>query len=161
MRVEDKELGRKGKRKPHLTDERLRDIWNVRGLDHVEAELEDFDKLLSSAVARCLKEDDDSRDELAKTLSSLLNEHISVAMLDSYTSEARREHKIPASRFLTLIAVTRRFDILDAVLREIGGKALDRQGAKILRVGMDYAASVRAARVLRESVETLFAPLEP
>ena len=38
------------KRKPTLSNERLRDVWNVRGLEDVEGELEDFDKLVSSAV---------------------------------------------------------------------------------------------------------------
>lgn len=151
----------KRKRMPHLSDERLAEVWNVRGLDHGEAELEDFDKLISSAVSRCLKEDDSSRQEQADTLSYLLNEHISVAMLDSYTSEARRVHKIQASRFLALIAMTRRFDILDAVLREVGGKALDRHDAKVFRVGVDYIASVNANRVLRKDLEELYDPLKP
>ncbi|MBD3729292.1 MAG: hypothetical protein IE933_06255 [Sphingomonadales bacterium] len=46
-----------------------------------------------------------------------------------------------ASRFLALIAMTRRFDILDVVLREVGGTALDGQQAKVFRPGLDYLAS--------------------
>lgn len=154
-------MGSKGKQKPHLSDEWLADAWNVRGLDYGEAELENFDKLISSAVSRCLKEDDNDRQEQAATLSYLLDEHVSVAMLDSYTSEARRKHKIQASPFLALIAMTRRFDILDAVLREVGGKALDRHDAKVFRVGVDYIASVNADRNLRVGLEELYDPLEP
>jgi len=147
------------KRKPKLSDERLHDVWNVRGLDYGEAELENFDQLISSAVARCLKDED--RAEVAATLSYLLDEEVTVHMLNAYASEARRAFKIPASRFLALIAMTSRFDVLDAVLREVGGKAIDRQGAKVFRIGVDYVASVNAARVLRDSVADLFDPLEP
>ena len=154
-------MGSKRKQKPHLSDERLADSWNVRGLDYGEAELEDFDKLISSAVSRCLKEDESDRQEQAATLSYLLNEHVSVAMLDSYTGEARREHKIQASRFLALLAMTRRFDILDAVLREVGGKALDRHDAKVFRIGVDYIASMNANRNLRACLEDLYDPLKP
>jgi hypothetical protein len=149
------------KRQSKLSDERLHDIWNVRGLDYGERELEDFDVLISSAVSRCLKEDQSDRGEQAATLSYLLGEEVSVATLDSYTSEARRDRKIPASRLFALIAMTRRFDILDAVLREVGGKALDRHDAKVFRVGVDYIANLNAARHLRDSVAEWYPALEP
>lgn len=144
------------KRTPRLSDEWLNDIWNVRGLDYGERELENFDKLISSAVARCLKEDADTRAEIAVMLSHLSSEDISVAMLDAYASEARREHKIPASRFLALIAITRRFDILDAVLREIGGKALDRSDARIFRIGKYYVENINATRDLQAVVQDIY-----
>ena len=79
-------------------------------------------------------------------------------MLNAYASEARNQHRIPASRFLALIGLTRRFDILDAVLREVGGKALDEQDAKEFRIGKSYVASLSAARTLREDVADLFGP---
>lgn len=148
-----------GKRKPTLTDEWLNDFWNVRGLDYGAAELKDFDRLVSSAVARCLEGED--RAEVAATLSYILGESVTANMLNAYASEARNAHRIPASRFLALMAMTRRFDLLDAVLREIGGKAVDRHGAKIFRVGKSYVASVNAARVLREEVAELYTPFEP
>ncbi len=105
-------MGIKIKRNSRLSNEWVADIWNMRSLDYVENELEDFDKLISAAVSKCLQEDPDSRQAQADMLSYLLGEKISVAMIDSYASESRREHKIPASRFLVLIAMTRRFDIL-------------------------------------------------
>ena len=146
-------MGTKRKRKPILSDKWLQDIWNIRSLDYGETELADLDMLISSAVARCLKEDEGDRREQAATLSYLLDEHISVAMFDFYTSEARRDLKIQASHFLALIAMTRRFDILDAVLREIGGKALDGRQAKVYRTGVDFLESLNAERALRQRVE--------
>lgn len=144
------------KRKPTLSDERLADIWNVRGIDYAEGELAGFDKLISSAVSRCLADDEDNRAELADLVSLVLGERVSVMMLDAYASEARRGQRIPASRFLALIAVTRRFDILDAVLREIGGKALDRSDAQVYRLGRRYLDSLHASRRLRETEAEIF-----
>ncbi|WP_264940433.1 hypothetical protein [Sphingomonas caeni] len=141
------------KRKPLLSDERMAEVWDIRSLEHAEGELRDFDKLVSSAVSRCLAEDKGNRVEIANRLSVILGERITVMMLDSYSSEARREHHISASRFLALLAVTRRFDILDAVLREVGGKALDRADARIFKLGQRYIASINAERDLRDTVD--------
>lgn len=142
----------KAKKTPLLSDTKLQDIWNVHPLDYAEGELADFDKLISSAAARCLSESEYSRSEQADTLSLLLGERVSVAMLNAYTSGARRDHKVPASRFIILIAMTRRFDILDAILREVGGKALDANDAKVFEIGTRYVSSVNAERDLDDLV---------
>jgi hypothetical protein len=126
-------------------------------VDCGEAELAHFDRLISSAVGRCL--DSENRAEIARDLSIVFGEEISVHMLNAYASEARTQHKIPASRFLALIGLTRRFDILDAVLRDVGGKALNESDAKEFRIGRSYVASLNAARTLREDVADLFKPL--
>ena len=41
--------------------------------------------------------------------------------------------------------------LLDAVLREVGGKALDRSDAQVYRFGRRYLDSVHASRRLRET----------
>jgi len=149
----------KRKRTPKLSDEWMRDIWTLRPLDCGLGELEHFEALISSAVARCLKDQD--RVEIACDLSTVFGEDISVHMLNAYASEARSEHRIPASRFLALIGLTRRFDILDAVVREVGGKVLTESDTKQFRVGKSYLASLNAARILRDEVTDLFGPTGP
>jgi hypothetical protein len=143
-----------GKRKPQLSNEWMRDIWTLRPVDCGRGELEHFDALISSAVARCLK--DENRVELAGGPSTVFNEEISVHMLNAYASEARKDHKIPASRLLALIGLTRRFDILDALVREIGGKALSEHDTKEFRIGKSYVISRNAARTLDRDVANLF-----
>lgn len=144
------------KRKPWLSDQRLIDIWNVRGLDYAEGELADFEKLISSAVSRCLADDEDNRAELADLVPLVLGERVSALMLDAYAIEARRGPRIPDSRFLALIAVTRRFDILDAVLCEVGGKALDRSDMQVHRSGSRYLENLHASLRLREAEAQIF-----
>lgn len=146
----------KVRKNPFLSDEMLRDIWNVRPLDYAEGELKDFDALVSSAVARCLNESEYSRAEQADMLSFLLGDSVSVAMLNAYTSGARRDHRVPASRLLLLIAMTRRFDILDALLREVGGKALDQNDAKVYEIGTKFVASLNADDDLQLSLSKVF-----
>jgi hypothetical protein len=145
-----------GKRRPHLSDEWLRDIWNVRPLNHAAGELDGFDKLVSSAVSQCLSGDEWSRGDVAQYLSELLNEQISGFMLDAYASEARRDHPITGHRFLALIAITRRFDILDAVLREIGGKALSSGECMTFKLGLYYSVKLTADRRLEEVMDQIF-----
>jgi predicted subunit of tRNA(5-methylaminomethyl-2-thiouridylate) methyltransferase len=148
----------KAKKEPFLSDSRLHDIWNVRPIDHAEGELKDFDRLICSAVARCLNESKEPRSELADTLSFVLGERVSAAMLDAYSSGARRDYKVPASRFIVLMAITRRFDLLDAVLREVGGKALNAKDSKVFEIGKRYVESLNAARALDDLVSKTLGP---
>jgi hypothetical protein len=74
-------------------------------------------------------------------MSDLLDEEVTRFMLDAYASEAREGHNISASRFLALIAVTNRHDILDHILRRIGAAVL---------VGAEIATARVGAPALRD-----------
>jgi len=123
------------KRKPILTDDLIADYWGVLPPTYDAGGLKDFDKLIASAVSRCLAEAKESRPEIAAELSSILGESVSKSMLDAYSSHARREHPINVHRFLALIMVLGQWDILDAVVRQIGGKVITGHDLKALRVG--------------------------
>lgn len=89
------------------------------------ADLAGFERLIAAKVARALKDDDRSREVIAAEMSDLLGgEEVTRFMLDAYASEAREQHNISAGRFLALIAVTGRFDLLDAATRRIGAAVL-------------------------------------
>jgi hypothetical protein len=88
------------------------------------ADLAGLDRVIAKSVAKALRGDDRSRVEIAGAMSELLDEEVTRFMLDAYASEAREEHNISASRFLALIAVTNRHDILDHILRRIGAAVL-------------------------------------
>lgn len=88
------------------------------------AELAGLERQISRAVGTILKEDDRAREVIAAEMSVLLEEDISRFMLDAYSSPARPEHKVPASRLLALVAVTNRFDMLDGLLRHVGAACL-------------------------------------
>ena len=145
-----------GKRSPSFTDDDLSDIWNVSSLDYSEAELIDFERFIASATGKCLKEDRDSRAEIADLLSSILADRVSEHMLNAYASERRTDHNISAARFLALIAITRRFDILDAVLRRVGGKAIDTGDVNTLKIGAAYLDKVAAHHRFEEVVVDAF-----
>jgi hypothetical protein len=89
-------------------------------------------------------------------LTYLLGDKISVMMLDAYSSEARAGHRVPASRFLALIALTGRFDILDAILRDLGGKAIDYRDAQIFRLGKNYVELENARRTFESGISSLW-----
>lgn len=89
-----------------------------------DADLAGLGRVIAAGVARALREENRSRHEVAGAMSALLDEEVTKAMLDAYASEARDQHNISAGRFFAFVAVTRRYDILDHVMRRIGAAAL-------------------------------------
>jgi hypothetical protein len=85
-------------------------------------------------------------------MSELLDEDVSRWMLDAYASEARDNHNISADRFLALIAVTNRFDILDAAVRRIGAALLVGDEIKTAELG-NIDRQIAALKTRRKSIE--------
>ena len=88
------------------------------------AALAGLEQRICRTVGTILASDERSREAIAAEMSELLDEEVSRAMLDAYASPARTEHKVPMSRFLALVAVTSRHDLLDPLIREIGAAVL-------------------------------------
>lgn len=84
------------------------------------AELAGLERQINELVGTILNSDSRSREVIAAEMSMLLDDEVSRAMLDAYSSPARTEHKVPFSRFCALIVVTDRQDLLDRVMRKIG-----------------------------------------
>jgi hypothetical protein len=99
------------------------------------ADLAGLDRLIAGGVARALRDDARTREEVARAMSELLGEDVTRFMLDAYASEARDNHNISAGRFLALIAATSRHDILDHVLRRIGAAVLVGEEIATARAG--------------------------
>ncbi|PTS73824.1 hypothetical protein DBR17_17905 [Sphingomonas sp. HMWF008] len=108
------------KRRSSLDTAQLGFTFDPPALAREDASLAGLDRVVAATVARALKEDTRSRPEIAGAMSALLSEEVSAGMLDAYASEARDNHNISAHRALALIAATKRFDLLDAVMRRIG-----------------------------------------
>lgn len=99
------------------------------------AALAGIEQRICRTAATMLNSDGRRREHIAAEMSVLLDEEISRAMLDAYSSPARTEHKVPMSRFLALVAVTGRHDLLDPVLREIGAALLVGTEVNTARLG--------------------------
>jgi hypothetical protein len=112
-------------------------------------DLAGLERMMSAAVARMLKEDPRSREEVAGRMSALLGEEISRWMLDAYASEAREAHHISAARFLALVAATDRFDVLDSAAIRIGARVLVGEEVHTARVGHLRAEKARIDAELR------------
>jgi hypothetical protein len=139
----------------YLTPDILKDHWNISNVLGFEGELSEFGKLVSSAVGLCLAEASESRREIAEELSSVLDERITPQMLDAYASPARTGHGINAHRFLALLALTRRYDILDAVVRQVGAKAIDENDSKIFEIGKEFVRKTLVDRSVEEKLTDL------
>jgi len=94
------------------------------------AALAGLEQRICRTVGTILNSEPRPREIIAAEMSLLLDEEISRSMLDAYSSPARAEHKVPMSRFFALVAVTKRHDLLDPLLREIGAAVL--VGAEVM-----------------------------
>lgn len=99
------------------------------------AELAGLERRISTTVATILNTLAEPREVIAAKMSVLLDDEVSRAMLDAYSSPARSEHKVPMSRFFALVAVTGRQDLLDPLVREIGAALLVGEEVQTARLG--------------------------
>lgn len=99
------------------------------------AALAGLERRISGTVGTILNSDERTRKVIAAEMSDLLDEEVSAAMLDAYASPAREGHKVIMSRFLALVAVCDRHDLLDSILREIGAAVLVGPEVHTARIG--------------------------
>lgn len=100
-----------------------------------EAALAGFEQRVNRMVGEMLNSDGRSREVIAAEMSVLLGEEVSRAMLDAYSSPARSDHKVPFSRLMALVVVTKRYDLLDRRMRETGCGVLVGEELHTARIG--------------------------
>lgn len=123
------------KRRPSISDAQIAFTFDPPAPATMPADLAGLDRMVAAAVATALKEDSRPREVIAGAMSALLGEPVTKLMLDAYASEARDQHNIPAHRALALVAVTERFDLLDALARRIGAAILVGEELRAARRG--------------------------
>ena len=121
------------------------------------AELAGLERQISRAASEILKSDPRPREILAAEISLLLDEDVSRAMLDAYASPMREGHKVIMSRFLALVAVTKRHDVLDSLMRPIGAAVLVDEEIHTARIGQLELEIAKRSAELRKLKAT--APL--
>ena len=109
--------------------------WGAPAAPVGEACLAGLEQRVAGLVATILNSDSRPRAIIAAEMSVMLAEDVSRQMLDAYASPARNEHKVPMSRFLALVAVTGRQDLLDPLLRQIGAALLVGEEVHTPRLG--------------------------
>ncbi|HXD03085.1 MAG TPA: hypothetical protein VN627_07230 [Novosphingobium sp.] len=114
------------------------------------AALAGLEARICSTVGVLLASDGRPREIIAAEMSVLLDETVSRAMLDAYSSPARIDHRVPMNRFWALVAVTGRLDLLDPLVREIGGAVLIGDEVKTARLGQLQQIMARAQAEMRQ-----------
>ena len=115
-----------------------------------EAALAGLEQRICRTVGTVLASDPRSRAVIAAEVSELLDERVSKEMLDAYSSPARDDHRVPMSRFLALLRVTARLDLLDPLLREVGASLLIGEEIHTARIGHLRSQRTKIDRELRE-----------
>lgn len=129
------------KAKPH--PDQYGFVFEAPTVASAPAELAGLERQISRAAGEILNSDPRPRELLAAEISILLDEDVSRAMLDAYSSPAREGHKVIMSRFLALVAVTGRHDVLDRIMREIGAAVLVGEEVNTARIGQIDAQIAR------------------
>lgn len=151
-------MDRVTKRRHAFSRDQLAFSFDVPVAQRQQGALAGFSRVTSSAIARALHEDGRSRRELACALSLLLDEDIDALTLDGWASEARDRFNIPFYRAAALIAVTERFDVLDALLRPIGAAVLvgdEIRTAQLGHIDRQIAALRTRKRMLESSTKPI------
>ena len=118
--------------------------------------LSGIERRIASAIALIIKEEPRSRYEVAGEVSRLLDDEVSKAMIDAYSSEAKENHNISAGRFYALIAATGRFDIFREFCTDIGVDLVI--GDEIYTAELGHIAALKAQLAERESKLKKMAP---
>lgn len=99
------------------------------------AALAGIDARTARMIGEALNSDSRPREIIAAEMSILLDEEVSKAMLDAYSAPGKPDHNISWPRMLALIAVTKRYDLLDREMRQIGAAVLVGEEIHTARVG--------------------------
>lgn len=111
-----------------------------------------LEREICETVGVILASDGRSRARIAAEMSLLLDEEVSLAMLNAYASPAREDHRVPMNRFFALLLVTQRQDLFRPLLRKLGISALLGDEVKTARLGQlqkimaDAQAEMRALK---------------
>lgn len=108
-----------------------------------------LDRLVCETVGTIIASDGRRREVIAAEMSVLLDDEVSRAMLDAYSSPAREGHRISLTRFLALVQVTKRHDLMDPLLRMIGAGLLVGEEVHTARIGQLELLIAEAQRELK------------
>jgi hypothetical protein len=108
-----------------------------------------LERQICGAVGTILNSDPRPREVIAALMSVQLGEEISRFTLDAYASPARSDHRVGMARFLALVQVTSRHDVLDQLLRPIGAGLLVGEEVHTARIGQLELMIATAQRELK------------
>lgn len=115
-----------------------------------EGVLAGLDRYVAGMVGRMIKEDSRSQAEIAASVSAVLAEEVSPAMLYAYAAESKDNHNISMARFLALVVATRRSDALDALAQRIGCRVLEGEEFVLAQLGHVQAEIQRLKNMERD-----------
>ena len=117
-----------------------------------------LDVAIREAVSEALKQTPLSRDQVGLELSRALGRDISKAVLDSWSSETKHDHKLPAAYVGAFCTITRNFNVIGLLCEQLAGTYLP--GRETLEMELQKIAGERQQlrsreRLIRELLDTL------
>lgn len=125
------------KRRDNLTLDLWRDYTPVEVAAHIDPDVSKggtLDVKIARVLAHAMQKSEMSRADIAEAMSEHLGQRVTENMLDSYASPARRDHKITLERFIALLEVTNRYELLAFVCEFAGFVAVPERYADIIEI---------------------------
>lgn len=109
---------------------------------------------IAKAVGQTLKDCGIPREQIAKHMSEILGEEISVNALNAYASESREESTISLLRLIALVRVTQDVRLLQLAAETVGHAVIDTKYVSWVRVGQLADAKLEIDRELDQARRT-------
>jgi hypothetical protein len=116
----------------------------------------DVDTAVRAALAGLFK-GGFSREAIAERMSHLVGREVTVAMLDTYTADSKRNHRFPAAWIPALCAATGDARLLQYLVQRTGYRMISQEEEQLLELGRMFLEQQVATRKLSDVTETLVA----
>lgn len=147
------------KRRSSLDTSQLGFSFEPQAMSREPAAFAGAEARAAAEIARALKADPRSREEIAGAMSAALAHEVSREMLDAYASPARDKHNISFARALAFMAVTNDREMIERAVNQLGGSIL--WGAEINTARLGHLrAQERTIKAEIKRIEQGVTPIE-
>jgi hypothetical protein len=102
------------------------------------------ESIVRGIVTETIRKSTKSREEIAEQMSALCGDHITVRMLNSYTSEAAEQHRWPAQYTRAFCQVLENWELLRCITERSGFHLINDDQAQLLELGRQFLIRKRA-----------------
>jgi len=126
-----------------------------KGLSDLRAGALRVKEAVNEALKAALDKCGMSRDEVARELSRLVGEEISVHTLNNWCAEGKNNRRFPLEYAGALAVITGSQEVLDAALRSSGFRVLDIEQLVYYELGVIEAEERRRRKAKKEVIERI------
>jgi hypothetical protein len=110
---------------------------------------------IQSLLVQQIRKSSKSRDQIAKEMSPLVGEEITVRMLNGYTAESQEDNRWPAQFDIAFCEVVGNYKLLEERVKRAGFRMIGPKEEELLRLGRAFEAREKAQAILDAKTASL------